>query len=104
MSGLFPSQQKSLHRKFVDQYYQTLKAVAKTADQVYISIFTKSLVPTFCDQKSSTQIDNFLKAEKDLSFPIVKNLKAALFENRRCYKMRKVLKKKGVRSQPNQTL
>ncbi len=92
MAGLFPSQQKAFHRKFVDSFYKNLSRISESGEEYFASEFAETLVPTFCDQKSSTQISKYLAAEKDLSFPVVKTLQAALFENQRCYKMRKVLK------------
>lgn len=92
MYSLFPSQQKALHRKFSEDFYASLKKVLKTSDPYYSTTFVRSMVPAFCDQKSSTQISNYLAAEKNLPFPVVKSLKSALFENQRCYEMRRLLK------------
>ncbi len=95
MYGLFPDQQKALHKKFADSYYTVLKKISKTTGQFYSTLFARTLVPAFCDKKSSSQISNFMEAEKGLSFPIVKSLRRALFENERCYEMRKILKDTG---------
>ncbi len=92
MAGLFPPQQKVFHRKFVDSFYENLSKISLPGDEYFASEFAERLVPAFCDQKSSTQISNFIASEKNLSFPVIKTLKAAWFENQRCYKMRKVLK------------
>lgn len=92
MSGLFPNNQKEIQKQFEDHYYKVLKTIHETADSLFVYSFTSDLAPNFCDESSSQKMEDFMEAEKNLSFGVVKRLKAALFENKRCYEMRKLFK------------
>ncbi len=98
MTGLFPPQQERFHRKFIELFYKNLSKVSRPGEEYFAREYAETLVPAFCDQKSSSQISNYLKVEKDLTTPVIKTLKSALFENQRCHKMRKKLTSKGIES------
>ncbi|MCJ8276802.1 MAG: hypothetical protein MJK18_08170, partial [Bdellovibrionales bacterium] len=91
MGGMFPSNQKDLHRQFSDRYYELLKAVIKKEDRYMMSAFSRSLVPTLCDQQSSKQLKDFMEAEK-MPFSVLKSLKRAHEENDRCIGIRALIK------------
>ncbi len=95
MSGLFPGNQTELHKEFVEPFYKTLKHLTKGAGTSYSTEFIEKMAPIFCDMKSGQRLQDYIEAEKKLSFPVVKSLKSALNLNEVCRGIRSKLKLKN---------
>jgi aminopeptidase N len=96
MAGLFPSQQEALHMEFANEIFSGLKQVYKKSEPIVSVSFANYLVPIFCDQNSSSRINDFIAAEKgQIPFSLLKSLRQSLFENDRCREMRQMLKEKN---------
>lgn len=92
LKGLFPVSQQTLQKQFVEDIFSSFRRLVKSTDVYFARTFVEQLTPRFCDKKSSTRIQNFMRASKGLPFSIRKTLKAVLYENDQCHEIRKMLK------------
>ncbi len=92
MKGIFPGNQKDLHKDFTEAFYDTLAGLAEGAGDFYANEMIENVAPIFCDQDSSRKLQDYIEAKKSLNFSVVKSLKAALYENEICKGMRQKMK------------
>jgi len=93
--GLFPPNQREIHRTFADNFFSKIEQYGKSADLVFVRNFTKNLVPMFCDEDSSGQIQKFVAAQKQLPLVVSKTLRIAAQEDERCQGIRKLLNERA---------
>ncbi|MCB0378428.1 MAG: aminopeptidase N [Bdellovibrionales bacterium] len=96
LSGLFPENQKEIHKKFSERIYDQLKASSYSDEIMYMRGLVYSTLPQFCDLESTEQIDNFLQSQKSLPKYMQKAILTSKEENERCWRIQKLVRDKEL--------
>ena len=88
IQGLFPTSQEKLHRKFADEFFNKLPALAKSEDAHFVEEFVENLSPTFCTQSSNDNLRKFVSYNSTLPAYALRLLKINLQMDERCFSIR----------------
>lgn len=87
-NALFPVEQRSLAKRFEKDFYEYLKANARSENEIFVEIVAESMAPLNCSAEESGRLRKFLKDSDKWSPTVAKSLKVSLDEDERCQRIR----------------
>lgn len=84
MNGLFPLTQVGERLALAGRYYDVLVKIAPKRDYLFLETYVQAMTPTACQTETARELKQFIDAHPELPPIVIKNLKNAREEDRRC--------------------
>jgi hypothetical protein len=88
MRNLLPFYQPQFRIEYSEPYFSILPEVSRDRNEEFQSNFTSALAPALCTSESNDRLSKAINEGSELSPIILKQLKIALSEDKRCVKIR----------------